>query len=245
MRTLMLLGSLAMIGSGIFSFANGSAAFISVAFVVGVVFVAMGIIEAIVGSKTDADVFGSGANLTTDGITMFLFGVVMLSGQITDDVTAQMLFALWLLTEALLGIGGKFKPGGQPDAGDNWTLVLGVAMLAVAMYTFFNTRLLNINAIILIGASVMLLGLRRFVAAFDIEYNKPGFMSGNSQRLEEALEEEKRAMAKAKEGIKEQKLAQRRVEKIKEEMLQERDAMTETTLIKLAIENADKGEEKE
>ena len=239
MRTLMLLGSLAMIGSGIFSFANGSAAFISVAFVVGVVFVAMGIIEAIVGSKTDSDVFGSGANLTTDGITMFLFGVVMLSGQITDDVTAQMLFALWLLIEALLGIGGRLKLGGQPDTGDNWTIVLGVAMLAVAMYTFFNTRLLNINAIILIGASVMLLGLRRFIAAFDIEYNKPGFMSGNSQRLEEALEEEKRAMAKAKEGIKEQKLAQKRVEKIKEEILQERDAMTETTLIKLAIEDAE------
>ena len=244
MRALMLIGSLAMVGSGIFCFANGSAAFISVAFVIGVIFAAMGIIEVFVGTRDDVDVFGNGVNLTTDGIIMFFFGVVVLSGQIADDITAQMLFALWILIEALIGAGGidGFFDG---DRKDDVGMVLGVAMFAVAMYTFFNTRLLNINAIILVGIAVMLLGLRRFRLSFDIEYSRPGFLTSNEEKLEEAKAAEKMALAKAKEGIKEQKAAQRRIEKIKEDITQERNILTETALRKQAEDEEKQLEEEQ
>lgn len=244
MRALMIIGSLAMIGSGIFCFANGSAAFISVAFVIGIVFVAMGAIEVFVGTRDDVDVFGNGVNLTTDGVITFFFGVVMLSGQIADDVTAQMMFALWILIEALIGAGG-IHDFFDRDRVDDVSMVLGVAMFAIAMYTFFNTRLLNINAIILVGISVMLLGLRRFRLSFDIEYSKPGFLTSNEVKLNEAKNAEKMALAKAKEGIKEQKDAQRRIEKIKEEIAQERNVLTETTLRKQAQEEAKQLEEQQ
>ena len=236
MRALMLLGSLAMIGSGIFCFANASAAFISVAFVIGIMFAFMGIIEVITGTRADFEVLGKGVNLTTDGIMMLIFGVVVLSGQIVDDGTAQMLFATWLMLEALPVASSHFENISDAEIQDNTDLVLGLAMLAIALYTFFNTRLININAIILVGVAVMMLGLRRFRLSFDIEYNRPGFLTSNQEKLEEAMEEEKRALAKAKEGIKEQKNAQRRIEKIKEEITQERNLLTETTLRKAADE---------
>ena len=240
----MLIGSLAMIGSGIFCFANGSAAFISVAFVIGIVFAAMGIIEVFVGTRDDVDVFGNGVNLTTDGIIMFFFGVVILSGQVADDVTAQMLLALWILIEALIGAGGVHDFFDR-DRVDDVGMVLGVAMFAIAMYTFFNTRLLNVNAIILVGIMLMLLGLRRFKMSFDIEYSKPGFLTSNEEKLQEAKNAERLALAKAKEGIKEQKDAQRRIEKIKEEMTQERNILTETTLRKQAQEEEKQREEQQ
>lgn len=244
MRALMLIGSLAMIGSGIFCFANGSAAFISMAFVIGVVFAAMGIIEVFVGTRDDVDVFGNGVNLTTDGIIMFFFGIVILSGQVTDDVTAQMLLALWILIEALIGAGGVHDFFDR-DRVDDVGMVLGVAMFAIAMYTFFNTRLLNVNAIILVGIIVMLLGLRRFRLSFDIEYSRPGFLTSNEEKLKEAKNAERLALAKAKEGIKEQKDAQRRIEKIKEEITQERNILTETTLRKQAQEEEKQLEEQQ
>ena len=45
MRTLMMLASVAMIGSGIFCIANGTAAFLTVAFIIGLVFMLLGAIE--------------------------------------------------------------------------------------------------------------------------------------------------------------------------------------------------------
>ena len=245
MRALMLLGSLAMIGSGIFCFANASAAFISVAFVVGVIFAFMGIVEIITGTRADFNVLGKGVNLTTDGIMMLVFGVVVLSGQIVDDATAQLLFATWLMLEALPAAGSHFDDISDAENKDSSDLVLGVAMLAISLYTFFNTRLININAIILVGVAVLMLGLRRFRLSFDIEYNRPGFLTTNQERLEEAMEEEKQALAKAKEGIKEQKAAQRRIEKIKGDIAQERNLLTETTLSKLAADDEKQLEEQQ
>lgn len=230
MRTVMLIGSLAMVGSGIFCLANGSAAFISVAFVIGVALAVMGLIEIIIGRRADFDVFGRGVGLTTDGIILLIFGLVVISGQISDDATALMLFAMWLLFEAMIGVGGDFRSLSDKTKMDNSALALGVAMLAVSLYMFFNSRLLDINAILLIGVGILLLGLRRFKLSFDVVYDRPGFLTNYGEKLEEAMAEEKQALAKAKEGIREQKAAQKRIEKIKEEMQQERNVLTDAAM---------------
>lgn len=243
MRTLMYIGSLAMVAAGIFCFANGSAAFLSVAFVVGLVFIIMGVMELLIGKKADFDVFGGGVNLATDGAIMVVFGVVMLSGQITDDITAQMLFAMWLLIEGVIELGSFVEDFRRDAEFDNAAIVVNAAIIILGVYTFFNTRLLNVNAITLIGAALMLLGLRRFRISFGIEYNRVGFLAGNEERLEEAEADEKKALAKAKEGIREQKAAKRRIEKIRENIAQERSIIRDTEIRK-QLNKEEKNEQK-
>ena len=227
MRTVMYIGSLAMVASGIFCLANGSAAFLSVAFVVGIIFAAMGLIEVIIGRRVNVDLLGKDGGLISDGIIMMIFGVVILSGVVSDDNTAQMLFALWILIESVVAAMNNISESNENDKTNNAGIVLSVAMLLLGIYTFFNTKLLNINAISLIGASLMLLGLRRFRLSFGIEFSKSGFLSGNHERLEEAMAEEKKALAKAKEGIREQKIAQRKIDKIKNDIEQESAALND------------------
>ena len=236
MRTVMYLGSLAMVATGIFCLANGSAAFLSVAFVVGIIFSLVGIIEVIIGRRSDITVFGKYFGLISDGIAMTLFGIVILAGQVTDDITAQMLFALWMIIEAIMSVGDNLSDDGGNKV-DNAGIVLNAAMLMIGIYTFFNTKLLNINAISIIGAALMLLGLRRFRLSFGIEYGKSGFLTGNEERLEEAQAEEKKALAKAKEGIREQKIAQRKIDKIKKDIEQETTALNDTANRKKEMEN--------
>lgn len=227
MRTIMFIGSLAMVATGIFCLANGSAAFISVAFVVGLIFSLMGVAELIIGRRTSQEVLGKGMSLALDGIILFIFGIVILSGQVTDDVSAQMLFALWVTIEATMSVGEKFSNITNRAENDDAGTVLSVAMLVLGIYTFFNTHLLNMNAILLIGAAIIFLGLKRFRISFSIEYTKSGFLTGNEERLKEAEAEERKALAKAKEGIREQKIAQRRIEKIKNDIEQDTIALNE------------------
>lgn len=227
MRIIMYIGSLAMVATGIFCLANGSAAFLSVAFVIGIIFALMGVAEFMIGRRATQEVLGVGMGLQSDGIILFIFGMLILSGQITDDITAQMLFALWITIESTLSIGGDFLELFSRAREDNAGVVLGVAMLILGIYTFFNTRILNLNAILLIGASIILLGLKRFRISFSIEYTKPGFLTGNAERLKEAEIDEKKALAKAKEGIREQKAAQRRIKNIKKDIEQEAVALNE------------------
>lgn len=225
MRTLMMIAGIAMVGSGIFCVANASAAFLSVAFVVGIVFVLLGAIEIIISRRADFDVSEKGVGIAKDGILMLIFGIVILTGQVTDDMSAQVMFALWMTIEGVLAFKSEWFDIMEIDWEHRVGITISTLMLIFGVYIFFNNSTLRLGSTLLIGICMIILGLRRFWQSFEIEYSKPKFITGNEEKLKEAEEDEKRALAKAKEGIREQKNAQRRIAKIKEDMAAEQNVM--------------------
>lgn len=244
MRTLMFIISIAMMGTGMFCIANGSAAFIAVAFIIGSVCLLMGMCEIIVGRKADFDRSGRGVGIISDGIIAVVVGTVVLSGQIVSDTTAQSIFAMWILIEGVVSIRNTSIDVYHNTKDQNTSLLLSGFMILVAVYTFFNISVFNIKPLILIGLTMILMGFRRFRTSFEIEYIRPRFVTGNQERLDEALAEEKRALAKAKEGIREQKNAQRRIQKIRENIVAEREALNETAIRKMHMEKTKENQEK-
>lgn len=225
MRTLMMIASIAMVGAGIFCVANGSAAFLSVAFVIGLVFVLLGGIELIISRRADFDVSEKSIGIAKDGILMLIVGLVILTGQVTDDVSAQVMLAMWLTVEGVLAFRAEWLDIMDTDWEHRVGIAISTLMLIFGIYIFFNNSAFHLSSTLLTGICMIILGLRRFWQSLDIEYSKPSFVTGNEEKLKEAEEDEKRALAKAKEGIREQKRAQRRIAKIKEDMAVERDAM--------------------
>lgn len=225
MRTLMMIASVAMIGAGIFCVANASAAFLSVAFIIGIIFILLGGIEVLIGRRADFDVSEIGVSFTKDGFLMLLLGIVVISGQVTDDNTAQVMFAMWMLIEGVLAFRSEWLDIMETNADQRIGVTLSTLMLIAGSYMFFNNSTLRLSPTLLIGICMIILGLRRFWQSFSIEYSRPSFVTGNEEKLMEAQEDEKRALAKAKEGIREQKNAQRRIAKIKADMAAEQNIM--------------------
>lgn len=221
----MMIASIAMVGAGIFCVANGSAAFLAVAFIIGLIFVLLGAIELIISRRADFDVSEKSIGIAKDGILMLIVGIVILTGHVTDDISAQVLLAMWLTVEGVLA----FRTEWFDIMDTGWEHRVGIAistlMLLFGVYIFFNNSAFRLSSTLLTGICMIILGLRRFWQSLDIEYYKPSFVTGNEEKLREAMEDEKRALAKAKEGIREQKNAQRRIAKIKEDMAAEKDAM--------------------
>ena len=225
MRTLMMLASAAMIVAGIFCVANASAAFLSVAFVIGIVFMLLGAIELLIARRADFDVSETGVGIAKDGLIMFIFGLVVLSGMVTDDASAQVMFALWMLIEGVLAFKSEWLDIMETDREHALGIAFSTLMFLLGIYMFFVNQAVGLSATLLTGLCMIVLGLRRFWQSFSIEYSRPSFVTGNEEKLREAQEDEKRALAKAKEGIREQKNAQRRIAKIKEDMAAEQDVM--------------------
>lgn len=225
MRTLMMIASVAMIGAGVFCVANASAAFLSVAFIIGLIMILLGAFEMIIGRQADFDVSEIGVGFTKDGFLMLIFGIVIISGQVTDDNTAQMMFALWMLIEGVLAFRSEWLDIMETDVGQRIGVTLSTLMFIAGGYMFFNNSTLRLSQTLLIGICMIILGLRRFWQSFSIEYSRPSFVTGNEEKLMEAQQDEKRALAKAKEGIREQKNAQRRIAKIKADMAAEQGIM--------------------
>lgn len=236
----MLIASVAMIASGVFCVANGSAAFLTVAFIVGIVYILMGATEVLVGFRADFDVSENAVSITKDGFLMMLFGAVILAGQVTDDTTANVMIASWLVIEGVLSISVAKADIMHITGEERLNLAVRFLMFMFGLYMFFDNILFDLPATFLIGIGLIVLGLRRFIQSFAIEYNRPGFITGNEEKLREAMDEEKRALAKAKEGIREQKAAQRRIQKIRDDIEAERDVMNSA-----AIRRAERELEKE
>ena len=230
MRTIMMIASVAMIGSGIFCIANGSAAFLTVAFIIGIVYVLMGATELLVGVRADFDISEKAVSISKDGILMIIYGIVILSGQVTDDTTARMLIAAWLVIEGVLAATSDNTDIMHITTEQRINLAVNAIMLVFGLYMFFDTVMFDMAATFLIGIALVILGVRRFFQSFVIEYSRPGFVTGNEEKLQEALEEEKRALAKAKEGIREQKNAQRRIQKIRDDIEAEKDMMNSAAI---------------
>ena len=219
----MQIASVAMIASGIFCVANSSAAFLSVAFIIGIVFLLLAACELIISRRGDFDESEVGVGLAKDGVIMAILGIVVVSGQLTDDLSAQTMFALLLTIEGVLSFKTDWLDMMTISVERRVAIGLNLMMMAIGIYMFFNTATFNLPALLLIGISMIILGLRRFGQSFFIEYIRPSFITGNEEKLREAEEDEKRALAKAKEGIREQKNAQRRINKIKEDIAAEQD----------------------
>lgn len=230
MRTIMMIASVAMIGSGVFCIANGSAAFLTVAFIIGIVYVLMGATELLVGVRADFDISEKAVSISKDGILMIIYGIVILSGQVTDDTTARMLMAAWLVIEGVLAATSDNTDIMHITTEQRVNLAVNAIMLVFGLYMFFDTVMFDMAATFLIGIALVILGVRRFFQSFVIEYSRPGFVTGNEEKLREALEEEKRALAKAKEGIREQKNAQRRIQKIRDDIEAEKDMMNSAAI---------------
>ena len=232
MRTVLLIASVAMVASGIFCVANSSAAFISLAFVIGAVFLIMGVCEIIIGRRADFERDETAIGLTKDGIRSIIIGLVIISGQVNDDIAAQMIFGLYLAFEGVYSFRTDWLNVTHVPRDQRVNMTISAFMLVIGIYTLFNTSVFRFPVIMLIGIGLVLIGLRRFAQSFTIEYIRPSFVTGNEEKLREAQEEEKRALAKAKEGIREQKIAQRRIKKIEEDIEAEQEMMKEAQIRK-------------
>ena len=230
MRTLMLIAGVAMIGSGVFCVANSSAAFLSVAFIIGIVLVLMGLIEIIIGLRADFEISRESVTIIKDGVLMMFIGAVILSGQIAGDTAASMIFAMWAITEGVLSMRFDQVDIVHISTAERISIGISFVMLIVGAYMFFNVATFNLPVTMLIGIVMIAMGMRRLGQSFVIEYDRPSFVTGNEEKLKEAREEEKRALAKAKEGIREQKIAQRRIKRIEEDMAAEKDVLLNAAL---------------
>jgi uncharacterized membrane protein HdeD (DUF308 family) len=236
----MLTASVAMMGAGIFCVANGSVAFLSVAFVIGIVFILLGAFEILVGRRADFELSDADLGMTKDGVIMLLFGAAIVTGQITDDLSAQTVFALLLTIEGVLSFRSDWLDIMAASREQRLGMGANTLMIIIGIYMFFNNSTLNLPATMLVGICMITLGLRRVAQSFVIEYSRPSFITGNEEKLKEAEEDERRALAKAKEGIREQKSAQRRIERIKEDI-----AAEENIMMSAAVTRAEREAERE
>lgn len=211
----MMFASIATVAAGTFCIANSTEPFAGAAFVIGVVLLFLGICE-LIADRVYA-IRHNTEELDVEGFIYIVLGIVILTGMLAENSAVMATFALWSVIEGLRTMSGKRFNLRDNSKDENVTQLLGVITTAFGIYMFFNIALFNFPVLMMVGIVVFLIGTNRFLFALNIQYNAPEFLTGTHERLAEAKAEEKKAMAKAKEGIRETNVARRKIERLSRE----------------------------
>ena len=222
MRILSMISSALMVIVGTFCVANSTAAFTSVAFVIGGALLIMGALELIVFRNV-----GYGDNMITktyvvQAVISTFLGVMFLSGQVSEDVSVSAIFAMMLMTSGLAADFSINIDIRTNSLSEKRTFILGTAMTLLGAYMFFNKSVLDIHVMLLIGVAAILIGIDRFRISMSLDYNKPEFLSKNEEKLERAKREEKRNTRIAIEATRRSREQRNKIKQLEEEISKER-----------------------
>lgn len=213
MRLLTILAGLLMAACGIFSIANSGLTFISLAFPVGIVLIIAGIIES-VAYKASSNAENQHWVLI-GGITTFILGIVVLSGHLAADNAVPLVFGMWIMIAGIRGfvIVTQVLDTKEKDLTFFWTLIVSLISLGLGIYSFYNTDLLNLPVLMLVGLIVTIQGVTTVKTGIDMPYSKPDVIKTKDEKIAEAEAAEAKAKKEMKKAIKRVRKARKELEK--------------------------------
>lgn len=221
MRILTMLTGVLFIGAGIFLVANEGVTFLSVAFIVGIMFVVAGIVECLsYGSYRGDNVEKSW--ILNDGLTTFVLGVLILLNKISADAVVPMILGLWVLITGIRNFVHAWERIETRGRMFYDHLIIGLLNIIFGLYVFFDSEIFNLASTTMIGLCVIMQGINIIHVGATIKIIKPTFIKTKEEMLEAAAAKFEEAHANAKEAIKAAKEAQaelKTVERTPEELL--------------------------
>ena len=215
MRILTMLTGILFLGAGIYLVANEGVTFLSVAFIVGLMFVIAGVVECLSYSSYRGDNVER-SWILNDGTTTFVLGVLILLNKISADAVVPMILGLWVLITGIRNFVHAWEHIEERGNAFYDHLIIGLLNLIFGLYVFFDGEIFNLASITMIGLCIIVQGVNIIHIGATIRVIKPKFIKTKEEMLEEAAAKFEEAHANAKEAIKAAKAAQAELKSVEE-----------------------------
>ncbi len=183
MRLLTVFSGVLLVATGVFGIANQGVSFLAIAFVIGIVMIIAGTVQAsgyIYGRFSNRkeilpadDLNNSDAQrqfvraqnnahgwIMIDGMVTFILGLLVLSNQLKAEIAIVSVFGMWMLNAGIRRIVTSSYIDRQKKSGNfYWTLGTGLLNTAAGIYAFYNTSLLQFPLATLLGGFFVLQGI--------------------------------------------------------------------------------------
>ena len=162
MRILAVITGIALMLTGIWSFANRGKLFINIAFVLGCVMVIAGVFSVLVYFFAPGKRDGFGW-FFAEGLMTLILGCIVLSNQLVTDTMIPVFFGIWILSCGIMRIVSSLHLVLVKN--NSWviTLLLGILSAAAGVYAFYNQIAAGLPIIILTGIFFLIQGVNVLV----------------------------------------------------------------------------------
>ena len=201
MRVLTIMVGTLFTATGIYLVANGGLSFMSVAFIVGLVFIVAGAVECLsyTGQRGEDE---TKTWILLDGATTFILGGLIMLNKLSADVAVPLVLGMWILMSGLRNFVHAWEKIGDREDGFYSHLILGLVTVVLGLYAFFDQDLFDFSTITLVGIYMIAGGLNIAHVGITIRIIKPEFLKTKEEKLEEAAIKAAEAHQAAREAIK-------------------------------------------
>ena len=207
-----MICGIAMAVLGVFSVANDGLAFISIAFPVGIILMFAGIVEFFAYKKSNETDQENKHWILIEAFTTFAIGFIVLSVQLTADIVVLAVFGMWNMISGIRGLVVLVEATEIKKKDIDYYWILGVSFLnfAIGVYAFFNSVLLHLPVLMILGFCFALQGANVVKFGLDIPYVKPDILKTKDELIADAEEAAEQAHLDAKEAIKKARMARKK-----------------------------------
>ncbi len=200
MRILTILTGIIFVAGGLFLIAEEGISFMSVAFVVGVLFAIAGIIECLSYQSYRGE-RESRTWVLVDGFITIILGGLIICNQIVADAVVPSVLGFWSITIGIRNFVRIFEKKKHSGKTFRAHLVIGILNTLVGVYVFFDSELFNLPAIILVAMCIIVNGINIINIGYSIVIEKPQFIKTKQELLAEAQKKMEEAHENAKIAI--------------------------------------------
>jgi len=182
MRLLTVISGVLLVATGVFGIANQGVSFLAIAFIIGVVMIFAGTVQAsgyIYGRYSNREEIAlenaastdkqrqfirtqnnSHGWIMIDGLVTFTLGLLVLSNQLKAEVAIVSVFGMWMLNAGLRRVvTSSYIDRKKKSANFFWTLGTGVLNTIAGIYAFYNDSILQLPLATLLGVLFVLQGI--------------------------------------------------------------------------------------
>ena len=200
MRIITILTGIIFVAGGLFLIAEEGISFMSVAFLVGALFVIAGIFECLSYSSYRGE-RESRTWILTDGFITIILGALIIFNQIVSDAVVPSILGFWAITIGVRNLVRIFERKRYTGKAFRAHLIIGILNMLVGIYVFFDSELLNLPAIVLVAMCMIVNGINIVNIGSSIVIEKPQFIKTKQELLAEAKAKMEEAHENAKIAI--------------------------------------------
>lgn len=182
MRLLTVISGVLLVATGVFGIANQGVSFLAIAFIIGIVMIFAGTVQAsgyIYGrySNREEIVLEDAASsdkqrqfirtqnnshgwIMIDGLVTFTLGLLVLSNQLKAEIAIISVFGMWMLNAGIRRVvTASYIDRNNKPGNFYWTLGTGILNTVAGIYAFYNASLFQLPLATLLGGFFVLQGI--------------------------------------------------------------------------------------
>lgn len=215
MRTITIIAGALFTAAGVFLMANSGLTFMSVAFIVGIIFVVAGVVECLSYSSHRGDKEEK-TWILIDGAITIILGALILMNKLAAEAAVPLVLGMWVLSTGIRNFVNAWEHIENRETGFYEHLIIGLLNVILGLYGFFNQNMFAVSTIVLVGIYMVASGINLINVGTTIVIRKPDFLKTKEEKLEEAAIQAAEAHEAVKEAVAKARVARAELKVIEE-----------------------------